>query len=134
MDGPGPADLAVAAAEDPENIGYDRGRVYVFANSSEPTGVREPSASGLSFLGAGPNPSSSEVRLELALDHAARVRVMVFDLAGHEIARPIADEWLLGRVSRVWRPRGLPSGIYYVRAELDGRVQVRKLVWLGRSR
>ena len=70
----------------------------------------------------------------LELDHAVPVRITVFDLAGHEVARPIANEWLAGRVSRVWRPSGLASGVYYVRATLGGREQIRKLVWLGDRR
>jgi hypothetical protein len=62
------------------------------------------------------------------------VRISVYDLAGHEVARPIADEWLVGRVSRAWRPVGLPSGVYYVRANLGDRSQIRKMVWLGDRR
>ena len=40
----------------------------------------------------------------------------------------------MGRVTRVWRPRGLPSGVYYVSAKLGERRQIRKLVWLGDRR
>lgn len=58
----------------------------------------------------------------------------MYDLAGHEVARPAADESLVGRVTRSWQPRGLPSGIYYVSAKLGDREQVRKLVWLGHRR
>jgi hypothetical protein len=37
VDGPGPADLVASAWWDPEAMGYNMGRVYVFANSSSPT-------------------------------------------------------------------------------------------------
>jgi hypothetical protein len=74
------------------------------------------------------------VNLVLVLDHAVPVRVTVYDIAGHEVARPVADEWLVGRVTRTWQPRGLPSGVYYVRAGLGDHEQVRKLVWLGPRR
>jgi hypothetical protein len=36
-DGPGPSDLIASAYWDPEAIGYNMGRVYVFANSTLPT-------------------------------------------------------------------------------------------------
>src|SRR5262245_21167983 len=131
IDGPGPADLIVDATEDPENVGYDRGRVYVFANSFATTDVPSAPTSGLSFSGMRPNPAVSEVNLSFALDHRVRVRVVVYDPAGHEVARPIADEWLEGRVTRAWQPRALPGGVYWVRAKLGEHEQVRKLVWLG---
>jgi len=131
VDGPGPADIIAGAAEDPEQVGYDRGRVYVFANSFATTDVPVAPVSGLSFAAVQPNPAVNDVNLVLALDHAVSVRVAVYDLAGHEVARPVADEWLTGRVTRSWHPRGLANGIYYVRAQLGGREQVRKLAWLG---
>ena len=58
------------------------------------------------------------------------MRVTVYDVAGREVARPITDEWLSGRVTRAWQPVGLPSGVYYVRANLGDREQIRKMVWL----
>jgi hypothetical protein len=135
VDGPGPGDLFASATEDPEQVGYNRGRVYIFANSYAPTAV-PPSTpiAGLRFVGPRPNPASSEVNLAFELDHSVPVRVTVYDLAGHEVARPIADEWLAGRVTRAWRPVGLRSGVYYVRANLGDRRQVRRMVWLGDRR
>jgi hypothetical protein len=74
------------------------------------------------------------VSLTFSLDHAVRVRVSVYDVAGREVARPVSDEQLEGRVTRVWRPRALPSGVYYVSTKMGGREQVRKLIWLGHTR
>jgi hypothetical protein len=88
-------------------------------------------ASGLEFVGPRPNPSGKDVNLVLELDHSVPVRITVYDLAGHEVARPVADEWLVGRVTRTWQPRALPSGVYYISARLGNREQVRKFVWLG---
>ena len=131
VDGSGPADLIISANEDPEQIGYNRGRVYVIANSFSTTAVPAMPAAGLAFVSAEPNPARSDVSLVLALDHAVPVRVSVYDLAGHEVARPVANEWLTGRVTRIWRPQGLPSGLYWVRARLGDREVVRKVAWLG---
>jgi hypothetical protein len=135
VDGPGPSDLITSAWFDPEQIGYNMGRVYVFENSFEPTAVPPPTPiAGLRFVGPRPNPASSEVNLAFELDHSVPVQITVYDLAGHEVARPIADEWLAGRVTRAWRPVGLRSGVYYVRANLGDRRQVRRMVWLGDRR
>jgi hypothetical protein len=132
MDGPGPADLIAGATEDPEQVGYDSGRVYVYANAFATTAVPSPPvASRLAFLGPKPNPASGSVHLVFELDHAVAVRVSVYDLAGQEVARPVADERLVGSVTRTWRPQRLASGVYYVSARLGDREQVRKLVWLG---
>jgi hypothetical protein len=135
VDGPGPSDLIASANYDPEAIGYNQGRVYVFGNSFEPTAVPPPGpVAGFRFVGPSPNPASNQVCLVLELTHAAPVQVTVFDLAGHEVARPIDGEWLSGRVTRSWRPAGLPSGVYYVSAQLGETRQIRKLVWLGDRR
>ena len=42
VDGPGPSDVIASAFWDPESIGYNMGRVYVFANSKSPTAARDP--------------------------------------------------------------------------------------------
>jgi FG-GAP repeat protein len=133
IDGSDLADVFASAAEDPENVGYDRGRVYLLANS-ETTDVPTAPIQGVAFVGATPNPAWSDVSLSFSLDHAVPVRVSVYDVAGREVARPISDERLEGRVTRVWRPRGLPSGVYYVSTRMGGREEVRKLIWLGHTR
>ena len=135
LDGTGPEDLIVAAAQlDPEELGYDSGRVYAYANSFETTAVPVAPAPGLVFLAPHPSPATSDVSLDLVLDHSVPVRITIYDVAGHEVARPVVDEWLAGRVTRTWRPRALASGVYYVRARLGDLEQVHKLVWLGRGR
>ena len=126
--GSGPSDLIISTFWDPEAIGYSKGRVYVVANS-EVTAVPETPTPGVAFTF--PNPVRNAVRLELALDQSVPVRVTVYDVAGHEVARPISDEWLNGLVTRTWQPRGLPSGLYYVKAKLGHHEQVRKMVLLG---
>jgi len=132
VDGPGPTDLITGAYWDPEAIGYDKGRVLVIGNSFASTAVPSPAPlSGLRFAVTGANPAWGEVNLVLELDRAVDVELAVYDPAGREVARLIDGERLAGRVSRAWRPSGLPAGIYYVRANLDDRTQVRKVVWLG---
>jgi len=130
-DGPGPADVIASSFYDPDQTGYNRGRVSVFANSNSPTSVSpgKPIA-GLTFVGARPNPASNDVNLVLDLDHSVPVRIRVYDLAGHEVARPIAEEWMLGRVSRAWRDRGL-SRVGSITCERSWASASRYASWCG---
>src|SRR5262245_19574276 len=134
VDGAGPADLIVSSYYDPDATGYNKGEIFVYANAFATTAVSITPVTGLSFLPPRPNPAWDEVDFAVTLDRAVPVRITVYDVAGHEVARPVADERLVGRVTRAWRPRALPSGVYYVHARLGERTQVHKLVWLSRSR
>lgn len=96
------------------------------------TAVPEEPTSGLTFLGAWPNPASRDVQFSLSLDRLVPVRITVYDVAGREIAQPVEDEFLAGYVTRTWRPQALPNGIYYVNARLGGHEHVRKLIWVAR--
>jgi hypothetical protein len=133
VDGPGPSDVIASSYEDPEQIGYNKGRVYVFANTFATAAVPATANPRVEFVGVQPNPAWNDVQLAFVLEHTVPVRVTVYDLAGHEVARPVENEWLAGRVTRTWRPR-VPSGIYYVRAKLGDHEYVRKVAWLGTRR
>jgi hypothetical protein len=97
-----------------------------------PTGVGLPGASALQLRAPWPNPASGAVRLGLELASESVVTVSLFDVAGREVARPIAGEkFAAGRVTREWRPVGLAPGVYTVRAAIGGTRLTRRLVWLG---
>jgi hypothetical protein len=96
-----------------------------------PTGVGSESLA-LKFRAPWPNPASGMVRFGIELASPAVVTVSVLDVAGREVARPIAGErFTAGRVTREWRPQGLAPGVYAVRAEVGERKVTRRLVWLG---
>jgi hypothetical protein len=96
------------------------------------TGV-EPGDAALRFRAPWPNPSHGMVRLGLELARPALVTVTVLDVAGREVARPIAGErFEAGKVEREWRPDGLAPGVYTVRARVGDARFTRRLVWLGK--
>jgi hypothetical protein len=99
---------------------------------SSTTGVGGERSAGLDFVGAQPNPAWNQVHLVMTLEHAAFVRIGIYDLVGHEVAQPLEMVQPAGRQVFTWTPDDLPSGLYYLRARLGHREQVRKLVWLGR--
>ena len=72
------------------------------------------------------------VRFGIELARPGRGTVHVLDVAGREVARPIAAErFEAGKVTREWRPDGLAPGVYTVRAAVGERKLTRRLVWLG---
>jgi hypothetical protein len=95
------------------------------------TGVG-PESAELRFRAPWPNPSSGAVRFGLELARPSVVTVTVLDVAGREVARPIAGErFEAGKVTREWRPENLAPGVYTVRAAVGERKLTRRLVWLG---
>ena len=103
--------------------------------SDEPfsTSVGPPGRLDRPGLSAWPNPVRGVTTLVLDLDQAADVTVRVLDLAGREVARPIAGERITpGRTTRSWRPEALPGGLYFLHADMAGRSVAHRLVLLAR--
>lgn len=73
-----------------------------------------------------PNPSRGEVRCELDLTSAGRVRAEVFDAMGRRVSRLIDGSLAAGRHPLAWSGRAddggpAPAGTYYLRVALDDR-------------
>jgi hypothetical protein len=105
----------------------------VFTIVDPSAGVEQAGARVLRLRAPWPNPATGDlVRLGLELPTESMVSVSVFDLAGREVARPIAEErFSAGSVAREWRPVGLAPGVYAVRATVSGAKLSQRLVWLG---
>lgn len=92
----------------------------------------EPPVAARLFLGPWPNPAQGVAELAFELPSAARVTLTVHDAAGRRVARPIAGEVMpAGRTVRAWRPPELPSGAYYLQAQVGDQARIRKLIWIG---
>jgi hypothetical protein len=104
----------------------------VFTIRDPSAGVEQAGARVLRLRAPWPNPATGLVRLGLELPTGSMVTVSVFDLAGREVARPIAQErFSAGSIAREWRPAGLAPGVYTVRAAVSGVRLTQRLVWLG---
>jgi hypothetical protein len=80
-----------------------------------------------------PNPFRAGGQLTYGLPHAGRVRLSVYDLGGRLVASVVDRTEPAGWRSMTWDGRdgaGRPvaSGAYFARLEIDGDVQVRKMV------
>lgn len=108
--------------------------------SREGTGVEDGEGGreggGLPRLGLGlraaPNPFNPVTRVELSLPAAGAVDVAVYDLAGRRLRTLCQGQRPAGRQSLTWDGRddggrGLPSGVYLVRALGAGIVEFAKV-------
>jgi len=80
-----------------------------------------------------PNPFQAEVAVSLNLPAPAAVRVEVFDVVGRTVAVLHDDYREAGLLSLNWDGRAasgqaVSSGIYFVRASVDGYAVVRRLI------
>jgi hypothetical protein len=64
-----------------------------------------------------PNPSAVDVTLQYELATPARVRIEIFDLAGHLVERAFEGDQIGGPQEVVWRPvrNRTPPGLYFAR-------------------
>ncbi len=123
------------------DCGFVLGRDGMRFEPQPPSGVPGPGGaaalpSRLSLAAPRPNPvsaSTAAAELRFDLPRAARVRVDIFDVGGRRL-RVQADAFLpAGRHAVAWdardpQGRAVPSGVYFVRMEAEGRGLERKLV------
>jgi len=82
---------------------------------------------------AGANPSRAESRIALTLARDAQARVALYDVTGRVI-HTLVDGWeTAGRHEYAWDGRAAagvaaPAGLYFIRAEAQGRIVTRRLV------
>ena len=140
-----------------ENIGPS-GATYVWTPPAEAAGYRaaaicasdgwSTSVRELKFLVSGvtavlesprrfqfsmrPTPSRSTVEFTAEVDAATTLSIVVHDVSGRVVARPVTGEEIApGRRTWSWRPGVMPSGTYFVLATVGALEERRRLVWLG---
>ncbi|BBM69172.1 T9SS type A sorting domain-containing protein [Rhodothermus marinus] len=85
----------------------------------EPMDERLPDATRLHP--AYPSPFRMHTTLQVDLSEATRVRLMVYNLMGQEVARLFEGALTPGVYRYAWRPQGLPAGLYVVQLEAGAR-------------
>ena len=125
------ADGALMAAGDQGEELY-----WATARFGGTTTSEEPSAPAVPFvLAAYPSPAArgEQVAVALAgLPHSTWTRVTVYDLLGRTVARlydaPLTD----GNQRLTWDTRPFASGLYFIRAEVDGAAVSRRVIVMER--
>jgi len=76
-----------------------------------------------------PNPSRGEVGITYALPRSGPVRIEVLDVQGRVLAVLVEGPASAGRHIARWRPsRNVPSGLFFARAQLGGKVLRERFV------
>lgn len=75
-----------------------------------------------------PNPFSERTSIRFALPEATRVRIVVYDLLGRQIATPVDEKRSAGMHTVKWNAGRVASGVYVYRIKAGGFSDTRKMV------
>jgi hypothetical protein len=75
-----------------------------------------------------PNPFNPSTTISYDLPVRARVKLVIYNLLGQEVATLVNGEQEPGRYNVKFDASGLPSGIYFYRLEADKFVDVKKMI------
>jgi hypothetical protein len=75
-----------------------------------------------------PNPFNSSAQLILDVPQTTRIQLQVFDITGR-LVETLSDRILTaGSHHFYWQPNAIASGLYFVRAQSQDRIQTQKLL------
>ena len=60
-----------------------------------------------------PNPFNAETKFRFSLPHQEKIKLIIYDVLGREVAMPVAGTFSAGVHEIKWSSRGLPSGVYF---------------------
>ncbi|MDP8207375.1 MAG: T9SS type A sorting domain-containing protein [Candidatus Electryonea clarkiae] len=76
-----------------------------------------------------PNPFNSDLTITIALPYSSDLKVSVYNLLGKEVTLLANDRFTAGDKRFVFRGNNLPTGIYFIRSSVPGRMyEVKKVV------
>ncbi|MEP7236032.1 MAG: YCF48-related protein, partial [Ignavibacteriota bacterium] len=82
----------------------------------------DPMPAASSSIRSYPNPFKNKTVVEVPVARSGHVRATIFNLLGEQVAI-LADAYYEPGIQTLeWKPTDLPSGVYTLRVELDGRV------------
>ncbi len=111
-----------------DHLGNVENKAPLAEASTLVTSSGSPVAPGSIFLGAFPNPFTSETRLAFDLPEYTAVRLDLIHPSG--VCQPLfAGQMPAGRQIFKWQPAsGLPSGLYYLRIQAGEFIETVKLI------
>ncbi len=75
-----------------------------------------------------PNPFSASTSIRFTLCEASDVSLKIFNVVGQEVTTLVEGELASGEHNILWRPTGLPSGVYYYQLVSRGRVYTKRCI------
>ena len=103
------------------SAGYrELGRRYAMKMISllnvDPQGVNSPEVIDSYGLDQNyPNPFNPSTTITFTIPVKSFVTLNIFDSLGREVSKLVSGEMLTGIQTRIWKPEGLPSGVYIAR-------------------
>ncbi|NQU05469.1 MAG: carboxypeptidase regulatory-like domain-containing protein [Calditrichaeota bacterium] len=73
-----------------------------------------------------PNPFNASVRINFTIDRNEHTVLRLYDLVGREVAVIYEGVPEVGSHSLTWNGGGMPSGVYFLRLEMEGRARTVK--------
>ena len=77
-----------------------------------------------------PNPLNELTEIELFIQTYCRIKVEVINSDGILIESLNEGFQAPGNLSLIWKPAGIPQGVYYLRITADGREYLKKLIYI----
>ena len=100
---------------------------------STPTGVEESPSSLPTYYALNqnyPNPFNPSTTIEFALPVSSKIRLMVYDVLGREVANVVEGDFTAGVHKVQFNASQFSSGVYFYRLEAGDFVAVKKLMLL----
>jgi len=89
-----------------------------------------PTASEFRLDSNYPNPFNATTRINFHLPSATQVTMVIYDVVGREVARPVNGPYSAGDHEIAWNAAGLPSGVYIYRLESGAQSMTRQMTLL----
>lgn len=83
---------------------------------------------GVSLSAISPNPVSTTASLSISLAQSAHLNIEVFDVLGRKIRKIYSGQKEIGEHQFFIDAKSLPSGLYFVRIEVESEEYVRRLI------
>lgn len=77
-----------------------------------------------------PNPFNGQTTVRFSLDKREHMRLAIYDILGREVAVLIENELEAGVYNAPWSPKGVGSGVYFVRLQTSRNVLSQKIVYM----
>ena len=75
-----------------------------------------------------PNPFNPSTTINYSLRETGVVNVTIYDITGRVVSRLVSEQKLPGNHSVVWNGDIHPSGMYFVKLDINGYTQTEKLM------
>ncbi len=102
-----------------------------------PTGIKQPDYARGVQLQPHPNPFNAWTQISFDLETGGWVQLLIYDAKGRLVRSLVDTEWGAGHRAVAWDGRGasgrrLPTGVYFARLTVDGRVAAARKVVIAR--